>query len=201
MNIDDMEITPEEVEIDNMLGEASGKLAEIEYWINNPPNRTGPKLTPKGPEFTDWTPERAEHYKKTLEYKKDFIKAETKEKTVKLLEKSPLKIQLRAYDKIDAWAEPAGDKEKNIIDRKATAKGISYSQDTSMRILSEEKKQVEQKKTFGTAEPTVPSSEGQHPPSAISTYNLTLSYNSMNNGSNNIADKANKSPEIDIEKD
>lgn len=203
MATDDKDLSPEEAKIEKILGDASQSLTEIDTLINNAPSHSGPSYTP-GPEyFTRWTPEKNEHYKKTLEYRKDAIKAETKEKTVKLLEKSPLDTQLRAYDRIDTWAEPEGDKAKNIVERTARKKDLDYSQDTAMQILSQEKKQSKGDKPEKEVEPDESKTKGETSPKMTSMsmrFRTTLSYNNQDDKASKEPERSDKGLNIDMDK-
>lgn len=174
-------LSPEEVEIEIILAEASKELDQIDYLIKNL-HSTGPAPRPAAPGMGNLLPESSlEYRKKFLEYRRELKIAETKDKAVKLTEKSTLLVQLSAYDRTDKWAEEKAAKSKTLDERTIISKDLSYSQDLTMRRLSEKKRQKN--------------------PDLSERFFDTFAYNRTPDKSDESPDKSDKSYEIDLEKD
>lgn len=197
----DEDLSPEEKEVERILQEASKRIEEIEFWKSNLPPLSGPVPHPSGMPFEGWTQAKRELLKRNLDYRKELVIADAKDQAVKALENSSLDTQLKGYNRVDDWAEPKVDRQKNIEERTANAKDVSKSQDVSMLKLHDSKEKNKVRKTLSTPTEASKAVEEKKPstqPSSFAErYNISLRFNSKQEIDNISLEKSDIEPNRD----
>lgn len=140
MVIDETKQAPEEVKVTEIIDKATERINEIDNRIANPDQYMRPAYKPKFMGPSTPTVSDREHFKKTQEFYRKELKEQTRNEAAKVVEKSPLDVQLRTFAQVDNWAEQHTTEKERAEERQGLGKNdLSKSQDVSMKLLHEEK--------------------------------------------------------------
>ena len=198
-NDEKKQLSPEEMEVTNILTSAGEQVKQLQQQMHNPPLDRRPYELPPPGMGTARPQQTRDQVKAALTGQVRVIKEAARDKAVKAIEKSQLTVQLKANDKVQRWMNPDIDKDfKQQI--KQPKKDISDSQELTMKLLHDQKfKDLKQEMEKGSQNTL----DAKHKSgmSMSARFSTSLGYTAMTQGKEKNADKPKAGKEVEPDKE